>query len=214
MKDLSITDLNAFIEPFHQYWVLFSTQLGLNAEKCEALYQCLFKAYTEPQRAYHTVQHIVECLDLFYQVENELNDPIAVQMAIWFHDFIYHPQAIDNEEQSAICMQNICAEFLTDIHLDKAYNWIRATQKHLPTQDKDLNYLLDIDLAILGANPARFNEYEKQIQQEYAWVNPEIYQVKRAEVLAHFYRMQPIYQTAFLSEKFEKQAKKNLKCCL
>ena len=48
--------------------------------------------------------------------------------------------------------------------------------------------MLDIDLAILAATPERFMQYEQQIQQEYAWVDPEVYSIKRKEVLMNFYQ--------------------------
>ena len=52
--------------------------------------------------------------------------------------------------------------------------------------------------------------YEQQIQQEYAWVEPELYAVKRKEVLQHFYQTQPLYQTEYFQQNFELQAKQNL----
>ena len=45
----------------------------------------------------------------------------------------------------------------------------------------------------------------------YVWVEPELYAVKRKEVLRSFYENQPIYQTKYFQEKFEQKARKNLK---
>ena len=39
--------------------------------------------------------------------------------------------------------------------------------------------LIDIDLSILGAPPARFAEYEQQIRAEYAWVPGILFRPKR-----------------------------------
>ena len=172
-----------YTDQFQQYWAQFSHQLNLEKSRSEQLFTLLSKSYTESQRYYHTIQHIVECLELFDQVKKKLNDPSAVELAIWFHDVIYDPQASDNEEQSAELMKNTCVGILNTVQLDKVYDWIIATKKHQPAKDQDLNYLLDIDLAILGSGSERFTEYEQQIQQEYSWVEPELYQVKRAEVL-------------------------------
>lgn len=77
-----------------------------------------------------------------------------------------------------------------------------------------MNAVLDIDLAILGRDAKRFAEYQQQIQQEYAWVEPEIYQLKRAAVLQYFYSMQPLYQTEYFQHNFEHRAKENLKAFL
>jgi len=199
-----------YLKPFNQYWAEFANQIEIETEQCIFLQQLLVAAYTEPQRHYHTVQHIVECLELFHQVKAQLNDPVAVELAIWFHDAVYNPQVKDNEQQSTQLMYKHCVGILTQSVLDKVSQWIIATQEHQPSKQHDLNYLLDIDLAILASPSERFAEYEQQIQQEYAWVDAEIYKVKRAEVLQHFYHMQPLYQTEYFRKHFEQNAKVNL----
>ena len=199
-----------YIDQFQQYWAQFSTQLKLEKRHSDQLFNLLFNAYTELQRFYHTVQHIVECLDLFHQIKHHLNDPIAVELTIWFHDAVYDPQASNNEEQSAELMKQYSLGIVTSNQLQKVFDWIIATKAHYASSDQDLNYLLDIDLAILGKHPQRFAEYEQQIQQEYSWVEPDLYHVKRAEVLQHFSQMKPIYQTDFFRKLFEDQAKQNL----
>jgi predicted metal-dependent HD superfamily phosphohydrolase len=65
-------------------------------------------------------------------------------------------------------------------------------------------------LAILAALPERFAEYEQQIQQEYSWVDADLYRVKRAEVLNYFLEMKPLYQTEYFRDLLQAQAKYNL----
>ena len=95
--------------------------------------------------------------------------------------------------------------------VQKIKRWILATQRHEATDELDLQFLLDIDLAILAASSERFAEYEQQIQQEYAWVDPDVYSIKRKQVLAHFYQTEPLYQTKYFQQNFEQRAKENLK---
>lgn len=199
-----------FKHQFESYWQQFSNHLMLADAHSKALLRLLLDAYSEPQRHYHTIQHIVECLAFFHQIKNQLNDPIAVELAIWFHDAIYNPQAIDNEEKSAELMEQYCSQLFEKAQLQKVYEWIIATKKHSPATDQDLNYLLDIDLAILGSSKRRFAEYEQQIQQEYSWVDADLYRVKRAEVLNYFLEMKPLYQTEYFRDLLEVQAKYNL----
>jgi len=199
-----------FKHQFESYWQQFSNHLMLTDTHSKALLHLLLDAYSEPQRHYHTIQHIVECLAFFHQIKNQLNDPIAVELAIWFHDAIYNPQAIDNEEKSAELMEQYCSQLFEKAQLQKVYEWIIATKKHSPAIDQDLNYLLDIDLAILGSSKRRFAEYEQQIQQEYSWVDADLYRVKRAEVLNYFFEMKPLYQTEYFRDLLEEQAKNNL----
>ena len=170
----------------------------------------LIAAYSEKQRAYHTIQHLYECLILLELVKPYLNDFYAVALALWFHDAVYNPQAKDNELKSAELFEQYLAADLSHQTVIKIKQWILATQKHATTDELDLQFLLDIDLSILAASPARFVEYEQQIQKEYVWVEPELYAVKRKEVLQHFYQTEPLYQTEYFQQNFELQAKQNL----
>ena len=170
----------------------------------------LIAAYSEPQRAYHTVQHLYECLTALDVVKTHLNDEHAVALALWFHDAVYDPKASDNELKSAEIFEHYVGQDLAAEVVKKIKQWIVATQQHAQTDDTDLQFLLDIDLAILAATPQRFAEYEQQIQQEYAWVEPEVYAIKRKQVLEHFYATEPLYQTEYFQQHCEQRAKQNL----
>lgn len=207
-------DIQDDMNRFYDYWMYFSAKLALQPEQCQSIYQRLLSAYTEPQRAYHTVQHIVECLEFLQLIRRDLHDPIAVEMSIWFHDAVYDPKSSSNEVQSAELMKTLCADFFNEDQLEKVYAWIVATQHHQATDDADLQYLLDIDLAILASEKQRFEQYEQQIRFEYAWVESTLYQTKRRAVLQSFAEMQPLYQTPYFQQHFEHQAKMNLQSAL
>jgi predicted metal-dependent HD superfamily phosphohydrolase len=202
MMQLYLSKLEHVWFELHQHYHFSDPQKILNI---------LIAAYSEKQRAYHTVQHIYECLILFESIRSELNDVYAVALAIYFHDVIYDPQAKDNELKSAELFEQCMAQDLTVNTVQKIKQWILATQKHVSTDVPDLQFLLDIDLAILAATPERFTEYEQQIQQEYSWVDPQVYSIKRKEVLRHFYQTKPLYQTAYFQKNFDLRAKQNLK---
>lgn len=177
----------------------------------QKIFNKLIVAYSEKQRAYHTIQHLYECLVLFEFIRADLDDANAVVLALWFHDVIYDPQAQDNELQSAELFEQYLAQDLSIGIVQKIKRWIIATEKHEATNELDLQFLLDIDLAILATSPERFDEYEQQIQQEYAWVDPDIYSIKRKEVLVHFYQTEPLYQSEYFQRNFEQRAKGNLR---
>ncbi|MCH7311641.1 metal-dependent hydrolase [Acinetobacter sp. ANC 4805] len=177
----------------------------------QKVFNKLIAAYSEKQRAYHTIQHLYECLVLLESIRVDLNDANAVALALWFHDAVYEQQAKDNELKSAELFEQYLAQDLSIDIVEKIKRWIIATQKHERSDDHDLQFLLDMDLAILAASPERFAEYEQQIQREYAWVDPEIYSIKRKEVLAHFYQTELLYQTEYFQQSFEQRAKQNLK---
>ncbi len=177
----------------------------------QKVFNKLIAAYSEKQRAYHTIQHLYECLVLLESIRADLNDAHAVALALWFHDVVYDPQAKDNELRSAELFEQYLVQDLSIDIVQKIKRWIIATQKHERSDDHDLQFLLDMDLAILAASPERFAEYEQQIQREYAWVDPDIYSIKRKEVLVHFYQTEPLYQSEYFQRNFEQFAKSNLK---
>lgn len=176
----------------------------------QKIFNKLIAAYSEKQRAYHTLQHLYECLVILDSIRSDLKDAYSVELALWYHDAVYDPQAKDNELKSAELFEKYMAQDLSVEIVEKIKRWIIATQKHESTNELDLQFLLDIDLAILAASPERFEEYEQQIQQEYAWVDPDIYLIKRKQVLAHFYQAEPLYQTEYFQQNFEQKAKQNL----
>jgi len=201
--------MQLYLSKLEQVW--FELHQHYHFSEPQKIFNILIAAYSEKQRAYHTVQHIYECVHLLEAIRSELTDTHAVALALWFHDAIYEPQAKDNELKSAELFEQCMTQDLPVNTVQKIKCWILATQKHASTDETDLQFLLDIDLAILAATPERFIQYEQQIQQEYAWVDPEVYSIKRKEVLAHFYQTEPLYQTTYFQKNFELNAKKNLK---
>ncbi|KKW79649.1 metal-dependent hydrolase [Acinetobacter sp. AG1] len=197
-----LTSLEKSWFELHQYYHFSEPQKVFNK---------LIAAYSERQRAYHTLQHLYECLVLFESIRVNLNDAHAVALALWFHDAVYDPQSKDNELKSAELFEQYLIQDLSIDIVQKIKRWILATQKHEATNELDLQFLLDIDLAILAASPKRFEEYEQQIQKEYAWVDLDVYLIKRKQVLAHFYQTETLYQTEYFQQNFEQRAKGNLR---
>ena len=130
-----------YTKQFYDYWMLTAKQLGVDDHTTQKLYESLCSSYSEAQRQYHSIQHIVECLAHFHQIKNYLDDTLSVELAIWFHDVIYNPQANDNEQQSADYMQQMLENVLATEQIEKIYAWILATKAHAPTADTDLAYL-------------------------------------------------------------------------
>ncbi len=67
----------------------------------QSIYRELASLYSQPHRYYHNLHHIAECLAEFDSVRHLASQPVAVELAIWFHDAIYDTRAQDNEERSA-----------------------------------------------------------------------------------------------------------------
>src|SRR5262249_18069786 len=91
---------------------------------------------------------------------------------------------------------------------------VLITKTHNPDAHIDAPLLVDIDLSILGQPEKRFWEYELQIRQEYSWVPEEVFHAKRSEILERFLSRNRIYATEWFFQKYEEQARANLKSSL
>lgn len=174
-------------------------------------YNQLLQLYSEPHRHYHSCQHIAECFKEFDRARVLAREPLAVELAIWFHDAIYNPRAADNEERSA----GLAAQFLTETGDVKNLKFsvvqlVLATKVHDGFLHADAPLMVDVDLSILGQAPERFWKYEQQIRQEYEWVPEETFAAKRAEILERFLSRKKIFSTESFFRKYEEQARSNL----
>jgi predicted metal-dependent HD superfamily phosphohydrolase len=70
---------------------------------------------------------------------------------------------------------------------------------------------VDVDLAILGAAPERFAEYELQVRQEYAWVPGLLFRRKRRALLGQLLARPRIYATESFHQALELRARDNLR---
>jgi len=176
-----------------------------------AVLEELLECYREPQRAYHTLQHLAECLDWLDRSRHLCGSPAAVEIALWFHDGIYQPRRHHNEARSAAWAQRICRKAGVSTAISRQVrDLVLATGHGAAPEDADGQALVDIDLAILGAEPDRFAEYEEQVRREYAWVNDKAFARARAGVLRGFLERGSVYRTGWFRERLEARARANL----
>ena len=83
------------MEPFEERWQQLWQGIGTPAPA--GLLDALLAAWREPQRHYHTLQHLEECLDHFDSARTLGEHAAEVELALWFHDAVYDVQAHDNE---------------------------------------------------------------------------------------------------------------------
>ena len=138
--------------------------------------------------------------------------PGEVAVALWFHDAIYIPQAKDNEAHSAAwTCEALRAAGADPAVIARVQGLVLATAHHDAQNDIDTRLVVDIDLAILAAEPARFAQYEQQVRAEYVAVPAPVYQQKRRELLARMLARPAIYTTPELHARLEARARQNLR---
>jgi predicted metal-dependent HD superfamily phosphohydrolase len=205
---------------WQQFWAVRSKAPldRVQQQEIDRIFQLLIAAYTHPDRHYHNLNHIYHLLTTLERFDREnspnsahLQDSSSVILAAWFHDFVYDPRAADNEIQSAKAATELLANLHVSLDLDRIERLILATQGHqIDPDDADLCIFLDADLAILGADPVRYEAYRRSIRREYDWVDEASYCTGRSRVLASFLQCDRLYYTDLLFDELEAIARVNL----
>lgn len=167
-------------------------------------------AYGEPQRHYHSDEHIAACLAHFDAWQHLAERPEQVELALWTHDLVYDTRRQDNEAASAERTAAWLRGTGLDRHAEPLRQLILATRHQDIPEDNDAALVVDIDLSILATPPDTYAGYERAIRAEYAWVPEPLFKAGRGKILRHLLDLPRLYQHAPLAERWEQRARENL----
>ena len=188
-------------------------------------HSALEAAYATPPRAYHNFSHVREVLRHYDAVAAEPGwmQPVEVRLAVLYHDAIYEAGRGDNEARSAdLAVEHITA-WLPDAGVDasRVADLIHLTARHGKfTPDDfagdvapaDTMHFLDCDMAILGAEPAVFDAYDRGIAAEYRGHVPAwLFRLNRRRFLKALLARERIFLSDFFHERLDPQARINLR---
>ncbi|SOD66032.1 Predicted metal-dependent phosphohydrolase, HD superfamily [Streptomyces zhaozhouensis] len=168
----------------------------------------LLARWREPHRRYHTERHLRFVLDRLDELGGSAADPVAVELAGWFHDAVYDPRGTDNEERSA----RLAAAVLPDsARRDEVVRLVRLTVSHRPPAgDTNGATLCDADLAVLAGAPAAYAAYAAAVRDEYRHVDDAAFATGRAGVLRGLLAGPRLFHTAYGADHWERPARANL----
>lgn len=191
----------------------------------EGQMQALEAAYREPPRAYHDIRHVAEVLRHYEEVAAGPGwvQPMEVRLAVLYHDAVYAPGRKDNETRSAAFALEQIARWLPEAGVEAARvaELIELTARHGqldPMQfgktavAEDTRHFLDCDMAILGAEPAVFDAYDRAIAAEYRGHVPDwLFRINRRRFLKALLARPRIYLSDFFHERLDARARSNLR---
>lgn len=196
--------------PSRERWRATWSGLGV-AGNDDRLYGELIDLYSDKKRSYHTVQHLDECFSRLDEAREFAGRFHEIELALWFHDAIYDVRKDDNEERSAAWAGEVALRAgVPQTASTRIHGLIIATKHNVIPDTADAKVIVDVDLSILGAPMERFDEYERQVRQEYSWVPGWLFRRKRREILTVFLSRPHIYNTEYFIGAFEAQARANL----
>jgi predicted metal-dependent HD superfamily phosphohydrolase len=179
----------------------------------------LVQRWREPHRRYHDATHLAEvlsALDTLCAAEAVPDeDRAAASLAVWFHDAVYAVEAPERNEVDSAALATgalerlgapaSVAERVAGLVLDTAGHDLADTE-----QDLARVVVHDADLWVLSAPVARFDEYCRQVREEYAHVPATAYARGRSEVLRPFLVRPHVYRSSHARTTWEPAARENL----
>jgi predicted metal-dependent HD superfamily phosphohydrolase len=197
------------------HWRTHVTAIGaFDAGLANKAFDALCASYSEPQRHYHTLDHVVALFDTLEIYDEEIGDPSRLAFAVWYHDAVYDPQAKDNEERSAErASKELKALGAHPLMIDRVSKLILATKNHMAASggDYDDDVFLDADFAILGAPPEEYAAYLSGVREEYAHLSDEEWKKGRGAFLERIAEAPRIFRTGIFEGAYAKQARLNIK---
>jgi predicted metal-dependent HD superfamily phosphohydrolase len=182
-------------------------------------------AYAVPPRAYHDFHHVGEVLRHYQEVAAGpgWTQPREVALAVLYHDAIYEPGRSENEARSAQFAVEQIARWQPEAGIDaqRVAHLIELTARHGqfvpadfdgdPAPD-DVRRFLDCDMAILGAEPAVFDAYDRGIAAEYRGTLPAwLFRLNRRRFLKALLARERIFLSDFFHARLDAQARANLR---
>lgn len=187
-------------------------------------------AYTEPQRHYHTLHHIGAMFDHYDRLVSaeEIKPNRAIELAIWFHDFVYQTGAeyAMNEFDSVKAMVKLLRNpefssvmWFTADDINLAGEYILSTKGHKVKSSyvmgddervKANEYFLDIDLTILGTPASICDVFDDNIRLEFSQYPDDQFRAGRVQAMTEFKNRPYVFYTDSFRNQYEAMAQQNL----
>jgi predicted metal-dependent HD superfamily phosphohydrolase len=175
-----------------------------------AVYAELARLHGEPLRHYHTLDHIDDCLRRLDRVAPLLNDPDAVELALWFHDAVYEMDCGTNEERSAELFDKL-AQGADAGFRRRVRGLIMATRHMGGERNHDRRFIVDIDLAGFGAPWDEFMRNGALLREESPAKTDAQYHRGQVWFLQRLQRRRHFFATAYFRDRYEAKARDNLR---
>lgn len=195
----------------------FRHSSALSAYYANETFNFLITCYQSPERKYHNLNH----LEFLFKMETpgawSAKELLIRTLFFFFHDCVYQIDpsnpVTDNEHKSAV----EALERMKWMGLEKDESVIKFVCETIElsnhtssTNDPLQQFLLDCDLAILGAEPDEYKNYVHNVRNEYGVVSQPIWVQKRGEFLKYMLSKQNIFQSQHFITHYEKKAIKNM----
>lgn len=173
------------------------------------------KSYNNPDRKYHSLDHILHCLQELEKVafKVEKYEMEQLVLAVLFHDIVYNSpdKTLSDEQHSSVFFEQFAKTInyqktkeIADMILTTAY---LSNGKKVENELEKI--LCSVDLAILAQPQFTYKWYQDMVRQEYDFVSDKDYIDGRTQALQTLLKKEQLYLHEFFFN-YEKRARKNM----
>ncbi|SDY31227.1 Predicted metal-dependent phosphohydrolase, HD superfamily [Amycolatopsis xylanica] len=195
-------------------WIEAVERLGGSVEVAEKAARDLENRYNEPHRRYHDLAHAHSVARHADRLARALSteDRALITLAACAHDVIYDAKPGDDERRSAEWARDwLTRAGLVARHVARVEELILTTLSHdAPAEDQGATALLDADLATLGASEDVYDQYARDVREEFKHVDDQAWTVGRAAVLEKLLAKDPLFRSPAARAEWDAAARANL----
>ena len=173
------------------------------------VYAGLRRLLGAPDRHFHNLGHIRDCVRRVDEVASLLEDRDAVELALWFHDAVYSPGDATNERRSAELFLGFSAGAQPALRI-RICRLVLATRHTGAVTGHDRRFIVDIDLAGFGAPWAEFMRKGALLRREFSAQTDAQYLTGQMVFLQRLQRQPQFFATEYFRSRFEARAQENL----
>ncbi|MFD8499985.1 hypothetical protein [Amycolatopsis sp. NPDC059657] len=195
-------------------WIEAVERLGGDGDTAGKAVRDLETRYNEPHRRYHDLAHAHSVARHADELAQALSteDRALIVLAACAHDVIYDAKPGDDERRSAEWARDwLTRAGLAASHIDRVSQLILTTLSHdAAPEDVLATALLDADLATLGASEDVYDQYARNVREEFKYVDDEAWTSGRAAVLEKLLAKDPLFRSPAARLRWEASARANL----
>ncbi|WP_297082290.1 hypothetical protein, partial [uncultured Demequina sp.] len=189
------------------------------ASQIDAAAHRLIERWTEPERRYHDVAHLVDLLQRVDELNQECHNLHAVRLAAWYHGAVfdaaesaaYARRGGEDEVASAeVAREDLAQLGVPADAVEAVADMVVGLARHSgEAGGVDAAVLSDADLAVLASDPQRYRSYLERVRDEYRHIPMADYVQARREIVDRLLSRDRLY-TSPLGAGWERQARENL----
>ncbi len=178
--------------------------------KINELYHTIEQAYKD--RYFHNLYHLKNMFEKLLEVKGHIQDWNSIVFSVFYHDIIYDPTSLINEENSAfLAVEELKKIGVQEEQLNKIKQQILSTGSHTnPTSLSDIDYLIDADFCLLGSPWIIYDSNGYLIRQEFELLSDIDWSKGRKKFLKGLLNRDSIFLTKHFMNNYENKAIENI----